>query len=171
MAHPRIVLLSTLLSIGTLTTIVGTSCGPEKCSVVCINGGTCNDKQCICPVSHTGVNCEKTTILDNWLGNDNNITNSSTYQQQIAIARSTTDTTQILIGFSQGFAAGHVINGTLSADGAIVTYSKQLIPTSTTPDTVSGRIVLLTTTTVSNNYTYNNSHDGIIYSIQGNYSK
>ncbi len=171
MAHSRMIMLSVLITLVAACSIFSTSCLPDKCAIVCYNGGTCKSNQCICPVSFTGSNCQNVTLLNNWVGTDNNVTTSSSYQQQISIARSTTDTSQVVIAFTSGFAAGHVVNGTLSTDGGIITYTKQLIPTTTTPDTVSGTIVLLSTNSLSNNYTYNNSHDGMIYTIQGHYTK
>lgn len=172
MASSRLTLFSMLVALGSLTSVIATSCGPkDSCSIVCIAGGTCNDNRCICPIAHTGSSCQNLTLLGSWQGNENNLTTSSSYQQNISLTRSTINSTQILIGISSGMAAGHVITGSLSVDSSMIVYTKQLIPTARTPDTVSGTILLTSTTSISNSYKYSNSQDGVIYSIEGNYTK
>ncbi len=61
MKNLKTLLLSTLLTVGTFTTILFTSCQGDKCkSVVCNNGGTCNesDGSCNCEVGFEGTNCD-----------------------------------------------------------------------------------------------------------------
>ncbi|HMN31800.1 MAG TPA: calcium-binding EGF-like domain-containing protein [Chitinophagaceae bacterium] len=79
MKNLKSLLLASFLTIGTFSTVLFTSCNPDNCkSVVCNNGGTCNDSDgsCNCAVGFEGSNCDtesRTKLIGNYLlnGSDN----------------------------------------------------------------------------------------------------
>ncbi len=67
MKQIKFLLLTIILTAGTFSTILYTSCRPDKCSGVnCLHGGTCSGGNCSCPAGYTGTRCEslETTELD-----------------------------------------------------------------------------------------------------------
>jgi hypothetical protein len=66
MKSVRNILFSALLTIGAFAAVTYTACNKDKCKdVVCQNGGTCNDGNCICTFAYTGSKCE-TAIRDSY---------------------------------------------------------------------------------------------------------
>lgn len=172
--HISMTRLRTLISgILTVTAIITascyTSCQPDSCSVVCNNGGTCQDNKCVCPSAYTGTYCDQLNLTGSWKGTEN-LTSSAGYDQTLVIAPGATDST-VSISFLAGHAAGKTINGTMDVSKTIIKFKNQLITTTSTPDTVSGTIQLVSATHITNNYTYSNSQDGLIYNITGYYTK
>ncbi len=146
-----------------------TSCEPDKCGLICNNGGMCQDKKCACPSAYTGTYCDQLNLTGSWKGTEN-ITSSASYDQTLVIAPGATDST-VSISFLAGHAAGKTISGTMDVSKNSIKFKNQLISTSSTPDTVSGTIQLVSATHITNNYIYSNSQDGVIYNIEGYYTK
>lgn len=47
-----------LLTLGTFSLVVYTSCNKDKCgSTTCNNGGTCDGSTCVCPIGYSGSSC------------------------------------------------------------------------------------------------------------------
>lgn len=150
--------------------IIYTSCGPDdKCKVICQNGGTCSDNSCVCPAAFSGNICETMNFPGAWSGTDESPV-MPVVMQTLTIAAISTDST-VTITFGAGPAAGKTIYGTLDASRTKITYTKQVIPTSTKADTMSGVITLLAAKYAIHEYTYINTRDGITYNLTGHYSK
>ncbi|MCF8451332.1 MAG: calcium-binding EGF-like domain-containing protein [Taibaiella sp.] len=65
----KTIIISSLATIAAFTAVVYTSCNRDKCkTIVCANGGVCNDGACTCASGYEGTNCEKVS-RDKFLGN------------------------------------------------------------------------------------------------------
>lgn len=61
MKNLKNILLASLLTVGTFSTVLFSSCNQDKCKdVVCANGGTCSadDGSCSCAAGYTGATCD-----------------------------------------------------------------------------------------------------------------
>ncbi len=69
----RLIALSALMTVGTFSTVVYTSCTKDECKgVTCQNGGTCSGGTCTCPSGVGGANCEtiyRTGYTNTYKGN------------------------------------------------------------------------------------------------------
>jgi hypothetical protein len=166
----RLIALSALLTVGSVTSIVYTSCTKDECkSVTCLNGGTCSGGTCVCPVGYTGSSCGTKAFFGTWTGRDV-CSPTGTYDVNIILsASSTSDTTRVLINNPGGFGTNNTINGTLSSDAKTITYSNQVVnASSATPDTLSGTLTLTDNSHFGHTYT---AKEGLTYSCSGQYSK
>lgn len=165
----RLVALSALLTVGAASSVVYTSCSKDECKdVVCKNGGTCDGGVCTCPVGFIGSNCQTKAFIGTWTGTDA-CSPTGTYNVNIVLSESSADSTRVLINNPGGFGTNNTINGTLSSDGKTITYSNQIVNSSTaTPDTLSGTMVLSDNTHFAHNYT---AKEGLVYTCSGNYTK
>ncbi len=65
------VFVAGLATFGAFAAVVYSSCNRDKCkTIVCANGGVCNDGACTCPSGYEGTNCEKAS-RDKFVGNWN----------------------------------------------------------------------------------------------------
>ncbi|GAA4464425.1 hypothetical protein GCM10023093_14730 [Nemorincola caseinilytica] len=65
----KTIFISSIATIAAFGAVVYSSCNRDKCkSIVCANGGVCNDGSCTCPSGYEGTNCEKVS-RDKFLGN------------------------------------------------------------------------------------------------------
>lgn len=66
----KTIFISSIATIAAFTAVVYTSCNRDKCkTIVCANGGVCNDGSCTCPAGYEGTNCEtvsRNKFLGNW---------------------------------------------------------------------------------------------------------
>lgn len=67
----KTIFLSALSTLIAFSAVTYTSCTPDKCkSVVCANGGVCNNGACLCASGYEGAQCEAVT-RDKFTGNWN----------------------------------------------------------------------------------------------------
>lgn len=90
------ILLAALVTVSAFVSLVYVSCNRDKCkSIVCANGGVCNQGGCICAAGYQGSNCETVTrqkFLGNWMVNEKgSITNAAQYPISIEAANNVTD--------------------------------------------------------------------------------
>lgn len=122
--------LGAFLTLSTFGAVLYTSCSKDKCKdVVCQNGGTCKDGDCVCTTGYEGTNCEtlsRTKFVKSWSASDL-ITGGSTplsYTANIS-AGVGADITQVIIGnsFSDNFYVVGPITATVS--GSTITIPNQ----------------------------------------------
>ena len=70
MKNLKSILLASILTVGTFSATIFTSCNPDACKdVVCANGGTCTDGNCACPAGYIGTLCDtkaNSTFVGTW---------------------------------------------------------------------------------------------------------
>lgn len=122
MKNLKLILLSSILTIGVFSTATFTSCKKTKTcdGVSCLNGGTCADGTCSCPPGYEGTLCQTKKVEDfsgPYIGTDTcNILGGT---MQVTIGQtSATDFT--ISGLDPG-----IISTTLTAKGS---YNKLTIP-------------------------------------------
>ncbi|PQJ11863.1 hypothetical protein CJD36_008700 [Flavipsychrobacter stenotrophus] len=165
----RLFALSALITVGSVGTVVYTSCTKDECkNVTCLNGGTCSGGTCTCPTGYTGASCQTKAIYGNWTGTDV-CSPSGTYNVNIIASASSSDTTKVLINNPGGFGTNNTITGTLSTDARTVTYTNQIVNASTTPDTLTGTITVTGPNGFTNSYTAREL--GATYSCNGTYTR
>lgn len=165
----RLIALSALITVGSVGTVVYTSCTKDECkNVNCFNGGTCSGGTCTCPTGYTGSTCQTKAFIGTWQGTDA-CSPSGTYNVNIVLSASSSDTTRVLINNPGGFGTNNTINGTLSADSKTITYSNQIVNASTAPDTLSGTMTLSDNTHFAHNYTAREA--AAVFTCSGNYTK
>lgn len=109
MKKMKMILMTAILGVATLSTVF-TSCVTDNCAdVVCENGGVCDDTDgsCACPLGYEGATCEtmsKTKFLKNWNASDleDGTTTPLVYTCLIADGSSITDVI-VAANFSDGF--------------------------------------------------------------------
>jgi hypothetical protein len=180
----RLIALSALITIGSLVSVIYTSCSKDECkSVTCLNGGTCSGGTCTCPTGYTGADCGTKVVcslgyigadckthafIGTWTGTDV-CSPTGSYNVTISLAASSTDTTKVLINNPGGFGTNNTITGTLSGDARTITYTNQIVNSSTaTPDTLSGTMTLSDSTHFAHSYV---AKEGTNYTCSGNYTK
>ncbi len=179
----RLFALSALITIGSVGTVVYTSCTKDECKdVTCLNGGTCSGGTCTCPTGYTGSNCGTKVVcgtgyiglgcttrafIGSWTGTDV-CSPTGTYNVTITLANSSTDSTKVLINNPGGFGTNNTITGTLNANATVITYTNQIVNSTTTPDTLTGTMTLSDSLHFSHVYT---AREGAVFSCSGNYSK
>ncbi len=94
----KTVLMSALAATAVFFTVIYTSCNRDKCkSIVCANGGICNDGACNCPSGYEGTNCERLSrnkFIGNWTVNEKgSITLAAQYPVSIEPSQNPTDVT------------------------------------------------------------------------------
>ncbi len=113
----KTILISALATVSAFSAITYTSCNRDKCkTIVCANGGVCNDGACNCPSGYGGPTCE-TTSRDKFLGEwqvfeKGSNTNASQYSVSVAPANIVTDV--VISKFYNYFVAN--IRGTIVGD-------------------------------------------------------
>ena len=164
----RIIALSVIVTISTFGAILYTSCTKDACKgVTCLNGGTCSGGTCTCPTGYIGASCQTRAFVGTWQGGDAcTPTVPGITSITITMANSSVDSTTVIIGNAGGFAQN--VNGTLSSDGKTISYNNQIVNPSSSPDTLSGTIVLTDNTHFTHTYT---AKEGVVYSCSGQYSK
>ena len=164
----RLIALSALITVGSVGTIAYTSCTKDECkNVNCFNGGTCSGGTCTCPTGYTGSSCQTKAIYGNWTGSDV-CSPTGSYNVNIRLDESSTDSTKVLINNPGGFGTNNTISGTLSSDARIVTYSNQIVNASSSPDTLTGSITLTGANAFTHAYT---AKEGATFSCSGNYTR
>ena len=139
----RLVALSAMLTIGTFSTFVYTSCTKDECKgVTCNNGGTCSGGTCACPGGVGGANCE-TIFRDGY---------KNTYKG-IGTASDTTTYTDWRLAFTNPSGTDYTkMNVTLQdATGTgqlpVMDITLSNFPSTTVSGSTTYNIVPLTTTT------------------------
>jgi len=78
-AKLRPILLAAFLILGITATVTYTACQKDHCNnVACLNGGSCDGGNCVCPVGFEGNRCEIIT-RDKFVGNYNGGDSCSVY--------------------------------------------------------------------------------------------
>ncbi|MBC7554602.1 MAG: calcium-binding EGF-like domain-containing protein [Taibaiella sp.] len=115
----RLIALSALVTVGSFSTIVYTSCTKDACKgVTCQNGGTCDGGTCTCPTGYEGTNCQtesRTKIIKIWSASDvqvSPVVALPTYTSSISAG---TATAAVKISNFSGLFTNDV-NGTLSGN-------------------------------------------------------
>jgi hypothetical protein len=145
MKNLKSILLSSVLTLGIFGATTFVSCNPDACKdVVCNNGGTCNDGDCVCASGFEGTNCE-TQSLSKFLGSnntsvnynfsDNGGTTCGNYTGTFTATRSAADTTRLILTNFGGFGLTTSVYATV--DKNTLTIPSQAI-TGATSNTVSG---------------------------------
>lgn len=123
----RLIALSALMTVGTFSTVVYTSCTKDACKgVTCQNGGTCDGGTCVCPTGYEGSSCEtasRTKIIKIWSASDLQVSPAvtiPTYTSSIVAGTSITDIK--ISNFSNAYFT-HDVNATLS--GNTITIGNQ----------------------------------------------
>lgn len=157
MKSSKLVALSALLTLGSFSAILYTSCTKDACKgVTCQNGGVCDGGTCTCPTGYEGTNCETASrdkILKTWTASDVQVSPSVTIPTYNAPIVAGTSISDVKIGhFSDSYFTNDV-RATLN--GNTITISTQ------TPDndtfSVSGTGTYdPTTKKISWNYTITN---------------
>ena len=192
----RLIALSAILTIGTFSAIVYTSCHKDACKdTTCLHGGTCTGGTCKCPAGYTGASCQTCppgytgascepcppgytgtscqvrAFIGTWSGSDA-CTPSASYNVVITLANSSTDTTKVVITNPGGFGTNDSVTGTLSTDARTIVYNQQIVTstagTITYHDTISGTILLSDNTHFTHDYT---DKRGVIHTCIGHYTK
>lgn len=164
----RLIALSALVTVASVSSVIYTSCSKDECkNVSCFNGGTCSGGSCVCPVGFTGSSCQTKAIYGNWTGTDV-CSPTGSYNVNITLNQSSADTNSVLINNPGGFGTNNTIVGTLSADAKTITYTNQIVNASSTPDTLTGSINLTDNSHFTTNYT---AKEGANYTCNGTYTK
>ncbi len=83
MKNLKSILVASLLTIGTFSAVVFSSCNPDACKdIICANGGTCTDGTCACPSGYEGSLCEtlsRTKFIGVYTGTETCTVGSDTY--------------------------------------------------------------------------------------------
>lgn len=165
----RLIALSAFVTISAFCAVLySASCTKDACKgVTCLNGGTCSGGTCSCPTGWIGTNCQTRAFIGTWTGTDA-CSPSGSYNVTIKIDPSSTDTTKVIINNPGGFGTNNNITGTLSTDSKAITYTNQIVNSSTTPDTLSGTLTLTSNTQFGHSYT---AREGAVFTCSGNYTK
>ena len=115
----RLVALSALLTVGTFSAVLYTSCTKDACKgVTCQNGGTCSGGTCTCPTGYEGANCETASrdkIIKIWSASDVQVSPALTLPTYTSSITGGTTISDIKISnFSALFV--HDVNATLSGN-------------------------------------------------------
>ena len=120
----RLMALSALVTIGSFSAVVYTSCTKDACKgVTCQNGGTCSGGTCTCPTGYEGTNCEtksRDKIIKIWSASDAQVSPSvtlPTYTSSIAAGTAVTDLK--ISSFSNTFFT-HDVTATLSGNSITI---------------------------------------------------
>ncbi len=115
----RLIALSALMTVGTFSTVVYTSCTKDACKgVTCQNGGTCDGGTCVCPTGYEGSSCETASrekILKTWTASDTKVGGAAlpTYTSPIVAGTGISD---VKIGHFSDSYFTHDVNATLSGN-------------------------------------------------------
>ncbi len=167
----RLLALSALITVGSVGTVVYTSCTKDECkNVTCLNGGTCSGGTCTCPTGYTGSSCQTRAFVGSWTGSDVCSPSLTTGTIVITLANSTADTTAVVITNAGGYAG--TFNGTLSTDAKTITYSNRIVNNTiggvTYSDTLTGSMTLTSNNAFTHSYI---DKQGVSYTCTGTYSR
>ncbi|MCS6991649.1 MAG: calcium-binding EGF-like domain-containing protein [Chitinophagales bacterium] len=101
--------------LGLSTILLFNACEQDPCKdVVCLNGGTCEDGDCNCPIGYEGDDCGVRTA-DKYVGTWSaaEVCDSGIYNYVATISASSTEVTSILISNFGGFGSSVVVKGTI----------------------------------------------------------
>lgn len=127
MKNLKTILLSTVLTLGTLISVFVTSCNQDKCkNVVCANGGTCdiNTGACVCASGYEGADCNTRVIvkyLGTYVGNGTSSPSGTYPGWKIVISQTdTTSTTNAVFTLKDNLDVTQIsFTGTISSNGII----------------------------------------------------
>lgn len=119
--------LGAALTIGAFGTVLYTSCNPDPCKdVVCNNGGTCNEGNCVCATGYEGTKCETASrdkFVKTWSASDKEATTTTTVPTYTSAIIGGTGITEIKISkFSDAFFTNDVI---ATVNGNVATIASQ----------------------------------------------
>src|SRR5579872_6337774 len=113
------IIIPALITIAAFFSFAYVSCNRDKCkTIVCANGGVCNQGACICPSGYQGTNCETVSrlkFLGNWqVFEKGSITNAAQYGISIEPSDNITNVViKNMFNYFQVPISGYVSNDTL----------------------------------------------------------
>ena len=162
---------------GTLVIFISASIIIQSCqkdgnkSVECLNGGSLNNGNCVCPTGWIGTRCESLAFDGTWSGTDSCTSPLNTYNVTIKLDTST-NSSNITISNPGGMGTNNTIIGTLNNDGTVITYTNQYtistVATITYHDTLTGTITLTDNSHFIHSYS---DQSGVVYTCHGYYIK
>lgn len=160
MKKVRNILVASLLTLGTFSSVVFTSCEQDKCKdIVCAHEGTCTDGTCACPSGYEGTLCEtlsRDKYVGVYTGNETCTIGSDTYS--ITCSANSDDTK---FNIQNLYNQSPVLTAIASASGNAFSIPSQTVGAGVTAlgsGTITGNTITITYTlddgTIVNTCTY-----------------
>lgn len=117
---------SAMLALGAFGAVTYTSCNKDECKdVVCQNGGTCVDGNCVCATGYEGANCEtesRAKFVKSWTATDTEVGGAALPTYSAIVTAGTSVTEVKIANFSDDFFTADVI---ATVSGNTITIASQ----------------------------------------------